>query len=415
MSFGGIIRSVKKECGNMSNPKEYQKRINKWILEAVKGSERPSDIEVQDFAALYASMRVQGVYGPVYDTLKNWDPPEDMFRFYEKDCRGVVAVNYRLWFETRDIVNLLNENDIICAVLKGPSTAMYYPVPELRKSGDIDIMVLESDMERAIELAQKRGYTAPKLSYAPHEVGLTNSQKGILLELHRGMADELSDPGVNEYLQSLCPAMVSAAVGMEIIDGMTLPVLREDYHAFFLLIHMVNHFVRKGFGLKLLADWKYFFDEPFDAALEDSLLDMIKTAKIQTFTSAVTMACVKYLGADYEKMKFLCLEEISDETVDELMNEVFDSGEFGQIDKSRMILAEGSSFADLFKAFHGEMKRQHPESSKYVVTWPFLWISTYVGFVRNNKKLGRNTNTAKVVESARKRSRFNESLKILKK
>ena len=399
----------------MSDTKEYQQKINGWLLELAKGAPRPDDITDVDFTALFASARVQGMSGPCYDTLKEWMPPEDMFRFYEKDCRGIVSVNYRLWFETKALVDLLNMNDIICAVLKGPSTASYYPVPELRKSGDIDIMVFASDMEKAVEIVKERGYTAPKISYAPHEVGLTSADKGILLELHRGMADELSDPEVNKYLDSLCPSMVAGAVEMEIMEGMVLPVLREDYHAFFLLIHMLNHFVRKGFGLKLMVDWKCFFDVPMDETLRDSFMTMVRTAKIETFTSAVSKTCIKYLGANPENMAFICGEDVPEETIDELINEVFASGEFGQTDKSRMILSQGSSLWDLFKTFHKEMRRQHAEASKYIVTWPYLWVATYLGFVSNNKKLGRNTNTAKVVESARERSRFVESLKLLEK
>ncbi|MCR4842914.1 MAG: nucleotidyltransferase family protein [Eubacterium sp.] len=384
------------------------------MFDLICGRERPESVTDEDALYLFEALASQGISAALYREIEAWDFSAPIMELYRTRCEGFVRNNYRLWFETRALVNLFLENEIPCVVLKGPVTAVCYPIPEHRKSGDIDILVPESYIDKAVSAAASRGYAGSKESYAIHEVGMY-SPEGIVLEIHKFFADEWSDPEVNEFIKEIRMPAISTAVEVDIMPGMRLPGLREDYHAFYLLIHMVNHFVRKGFDLKLLMDWKCFFSTEFPDDLKDSLMGMIKRGKMSTFTSAVTLICVKKMGLDRENCEFLISEEVSDEILESFLDEIIDSQISGVKDSSRMIAAESDSLWGLFKAFHGEMVRQHRKAARCFLFWPVLWVMTYVNFLRNNKKYNRNTSTAQVIKSSRERSRYRKQLKLFEK
>lgn len=67
---------------------------------------------------------------------------------------------YQIEQFTRRIADLLEKNGISYVLLKGISLADFYPVPEYRKLGDVDIYINDKEMfNRAEELLLANGYT----------------------------------------------------------------------------------------------------------------------------------------------------------------------------------------------------------------------------------------------------------------
>ena len=62
---------------------------------------------------------------------------------WQQAARRTVSQNYHLLFTGKFLTGLLREADIPVALLKGTATSAYYPVPELRKSGDVDLYLLK--------------------------------------------------------------------------------------------------------------------------------------------------------------------------------------------------------------------------------------------------------------------------------
>ena len=77
----------------------------------------------------------------------------------ESISRTTVRQSYHLLFLTRDLVRLLEERGIPVLVLKGCGVAELYPVPELRKSGDVDVLIPGNCVEAAAELLEKEGFS----------------------------------------------------------------------------------------------------------------------------------------------------------------------------------------------------------------------------------------------------------------
>lgn len=126
--------------------------------------------------------------------------------------------------------------------LKGSVLRPYYPDPAMRTSCDIDILVHEDDLARAVECLQTScAYTAEKYNY--HDVTMI-SPDGIHLELHFS---------IQEYMDKM-DAVLSR------VWDYTVPVneyeykLSDEFFVFHILSHMTYHFVEGGCGIRSFMD-----------------------------------------------------------------------------------------------------------------------------------------------------------------
>lgn len=99
----------------------------------------------------------------------------------------------QLEHELRGLLARFDEESIPSILLKGPAVAArYYPRPELRPYGDIDLLVRDADEERTHELLEARGF---ELTGGGHDDPLHHDhakfqsiferQDGCVVEIHR--------------------------------------------------------------------------------------------------------------------------------------------------------------------------------------------------------------------------------------
>ena len=99
----------------------------------------------------------------------------------------------------------MEEQGIPVILLKGCTAAEYYPVPELRKSGDIDLLMRnEKEARQACDALAQKGFVQEK-SLANHHINCV-SPDGICVELHNMLAEPFDKSEVNSYLDSLIPS-----------------------------------------------------------------------------------------------------------------------------------------------------------------------------------------------------------------
>lgn len=179
---------------------------------------------------------------------------------WQQAARRTVSQNYHLLFTGKFLTGLLSEADIPVALLKGTATSAYYPVPELRKSGDVDLYLLkEGDLPKARALFLAHGMTVKEEQHSLHHLVMQTAE-GIVVELHTLIAEPFDNAAMNTYLEK-CRELFAAHTEEKEIMGVTLPVLTGACHAYELLLHMLQHFLRAGFGLKLLCDWVVFWEK----------------------------------------------------------------------------------------------------------------------------------------------------------
>jgi len=372
-----------------------------------KGNEAGEDEELfekADMGLLIQIAKKHKVLPLLYDVLCSGEGSRGLSDSWKKQVedisRRTVKQSYRLLFLTRRLVKEMEEAGLSVLVLKGCGAASLYPVPELRKSGDVDLLVRERELEQAAEILAKSGFYVGESQHANHH-RVYCSPEGIDVELHTMLAEPFRDERLNRCMRELLPDFFERKVYTDCM-GVELPVPMEQHQALQLLLHMLQHFLRSGFGLKLLCDWVVFWNREEARCLTADFLELTEKCHIRDFAETVTRVCMDYLGLDGNpEMGEGCSGELSAD----FLWDVFEAEEFGKADRDRMVIVENRSLGAYLKEFHYQMKMNHPRASKHVLLWPGLWVVTLAVFLNNNRKLNRGS-AREIMRNAGRRSRL---------
>lgn len=375
-----------------------------------KALERLSpDVDYARVIAVAESHKVMALLHPV---LEHAGLQESIWKIVDRKGEQTVRQSYRLLMLSRYVIGLLKENGIDAILLKGCGTAAWYPVPELRKSGDIDLLFKSEDETRkALQILAQQGFVTTEDQPANHHI-VCESRDSVSLELHMSLAEPFDSEKTNRFLAD-CQKEYFAHRRVVDCMGVAFELTSDGYHAFYLLLHMLQHYVRAGFGVKLLCDWVVFWESPLSEEEKKIFLRLTQESGTFGFAVMMTRVCVKYLGLREKQVEFLMQVEPKDvcDLTEELMAEIFEAEEFGHSSKDRMVVLRGTGLMDYAREFHHQMKLNYPKAGKIMVLYPVLWIMTLCGFLYRNRTL-RKVSGRQILKKAKKRSLLTEQMRL---
>lgn len=375
-----------------------------------KALERLSpDVDYARVIAVAESHKVMALLHPV---LEHAGLQESIWKIVDRKGEQTVRQSYRLLMLSRYVIGLLKENGIDAILLKGCGTAAWYPVPELRKSGDIDLLFKSEDETRkALQILAQQGFVTTEDQPANHHI-VCESRDSVSLELHMSLAEPFDSEKTNRFLAD-CQKEYFAHRRVVDCMGVAFELASDGYHAFYLLLHMLQHYVRAGFGVKLLCDWVVFWESPLSEKEKKIFLRLTQESGTFGFAVMMTRVCVKYLGLREKQVEFLMQAEPKDvcDLTEELMAEIFEAEEFGHSSKDRMVVLRGTGLMDYAREFHHQMKLNYPKAGKIMVLYPVLWIMTLCGFLYRNRTL-RKVSGRQILKKAKKRSQLTEQMRL---
>ena len=328
-----------------------------------------------DWKAVYTELRMQAVQHLCADLLVTADRA-NMFYYIQN-----LSENMRHWHgimeQQQSLVAMLTQAGIPCAVLKGAAADQYYPKPEYRCMGDIDLIVRPEDFDRALELVQREW-----------ELLLENSRhkdlrrNGVLLELHRAFA-AFRDP-------QLCKLLDDA-----IFDGIphtetrplgkfTFPCLPRKINGLILLTHLNIH-METGLGMRQMIDWMMYVDRELDDTFwQEEFAAAARSLGLEKLALTVTRMCQIYLGLREDITWCRGAEE---DLCADLLDHTFRQGNFGRKTAERINTAIGVvSAAKNLPVFFREMQRRGminwKAAQKHSILRPFAWMFQIFRYIR---------------------------------
>ena len=171
---------------------------------------------------------------------------------YRQEVYTAVFRYERILFETEELRRILNGERISFVPLKGAVIRQYYPEPWLRTSCDIDILVHEEDLERAVTaLKEKLGYNCKREEKGSHDIQLY-SPSGVHLELHYKLVEENINLKANIVLSDIWNYIEEEKTCF------AEKIITDDIFYFYFIAHTAKHFVNGGCGIKPFIDlWVY--------------------------------------------------------------------------------------------------------------------------------------------------------------
>lgn len=241
-----------------------------------------------DWQSLCREAGSQSVHLLAYDSLTEEEraamPPDTAARWQQLALSSMWH-NEQLLHEQQALLRALD--GIPCVILKGSSSAMCYPRPELRCAGDIDLLFFPADLERAEVILTGRGYQPPEGSHAYHR---SMRRGAFAAELHfepPGIPQGDAGAPLRAYFQN--------AAGEAVSRG-GLPVLPEEKQAVLLLLHKLEHITSSGLGLRQLCDWAVFVHRAMTPALWRTLEPKLARFGLLRFALVITRICVEALA-----------------------------------------------------------------------------------------------------------------------
>lgn len=388
-----------------------EQELCKLLSDALHGKKSSNTPRGIDWMKLIRMADHHKVLSLLYDLLQDTDIAEEQKKSIQQITRQIVQQTYRLLFLGKSIIEELKEHGIDAILLKGCGVAALYPVPEYRKSGDIDLLLQnQKEVIDACEILEKRGFRKEAQQHANYHIACTEPE-GIELELHMALAEDFDNEKTNLYLKKCQRDFFEHRTKTDVM-GVDFLLAAKPYQAFYLLLHMLHHFLGAGFGLKLLCDWVVFWEHPVTDEDKEIFINMCSQIGIAGFAYLVTRLCTDFLGLDKNKVSFIvCEEQMEEETILLFMKEIFEAEEFGHSDSSRMVVLRGIKLRDYVREFHHQMKLTYPKAGRCIVLYPALWIMTLCGFLYRNRKI-RGTSGKKILKKTYKRSKLMEQMHL---
>ncbi len=215
-----------------------------------------------EWGAIMKLAKTQALMGLVGDVLltrseiRETLPPKFVERLQEIPMTN-VGMHSQMNMTLQLLVLTLRKAGIEPVLLKGQGLSRYYPTPELRQCGDIDIYVGESNYEKAYDAILPIVSEIDDKSKIWNWMHFDAKIGTVMVEVHQ-KADYMSsrkgdkiyrDFMVNGLSKDLCPMRFGN------VDVMTP---NDTYNAFYVFYHLWRHFSTSGVGLRQFCDWACF-------------------------------------------------------------------------------------------------------------------------------------------------------------
>ncbi len=283
---------------------------------------RFKDCADKDWALCHSLASEQGVMAIAWDAVialpaelqperrlkLNWALAVEKYsETYSRYCRTI-----------KEVSDFYASHGIATVQLKGVGLSTYYPVPERRQGGDIDIYTYSADRsvmsdkeanELADELIRQKGIEVEIHSYKHSNF----FYKGIPVENHKFFTNVESFRAAAEantlLLEHFNPCKAVLA------DKYEISVPSAEFNSVFVIMHALQHFT-SGLALHHLCDWACVLKK-CGHELPMRISDKRFTASVR----AMTQLCRRYLGTEVPVENGL--EEIENIIMKEILHPKF--------------------------------------------------------------------------------------------
>ena len=328
-----------------------------------------------DWKAVYAELQLQAVQHLCVDVLASADKT-NMF-YYIQNLSENVRKWHHLMEQQQELIAGLSQAGIPCAILKGAAADQYYPKPEYRCMGDIDLIVRPEDFDRALALVQK-----------DWELLLENSRhkdlrrNGVLLELHRAFSS-FRAPQLSQFLDNAIFDSIPQAENRR-LGKFTFPCLPKKINGLILLTH-INIHMETGLGMRQMIDWMMYVDRELDDRFwQEEFSHAARHLGLEKLAITVTRMCQIYLGL---REDITWCREAEEDLCADLLDHTFRQGNFGRKTTDRINIAIGVvSAAKNLPVFFRELQRRGminwKAAQKHGILRPFAWLFQIFRYIR---------------------------------
>ncbi|MBR3019134.1 MAG: nucleotidyltransferase family protein [Clostridia bacterium] len=326
---------------------------------------------------VYRELSAQAVSALPGFILPSLQLPDDLLKHWKCQIYGQI-MRHDAYMEAQQSLPVT----VPYVILKGSSAAKYYPHPELRAMGDIDVMTRREDYEAACRMLLENGYLETTDECDEHRARHRKFEKnGFTVEIHILFASMNSPETTKRFDDLIISNITPSHVLPDLVNGMVL-------------IEHINQHMEYGLGLRQIIDFMMFAHQCLTEETWPAFEKMLEETGLKTLALAVMRMCEIYLGLSSHPW---CVR-IDEKLCAHLMDYVLSCGDFGGKRERSASLSTGR--AEKLRhpiAALRELQQRGEENwpgAKKPYLKPFAWLWQGCRFFRETEDLAGGYATA---------------------
>lgn len=334
-----------------------------------------NDEELSDIYALAKSHDLSHILHPYFKNCGFNINNEDLSKKIKSSYNMAVFRDVKREYVKSEVFNIFNNADIKFVPLKGAVISQLYPQSWMRTSCDIDILVDETEIEKALDVLSANGFeTNRERNY--HDVSLYKD--GTHIELHYNICENL--PRIDSVLLKVWE-YCRQADNYEYRES-------PEFLVFHHIAHMCYHFVFGGCGIKPFIDL-YLLKTKVDYS-ESELRILLEQSEL-----------VKFYDKVCELMNVWFADAEHNSVTQKMEAYILNGGVFGNIDNNSIMMSalrdsKAKNFFTIVFPSYDTMCNTYPVLRKHKFLLVFYYIKRIIQKLTQNgdRVVGRMANLA---------------------
>lgn len=273
----------------------------------------------EDWPAIYHEFISQRIIANPANLLDKFSIPDECRKMWDSSIRNMELFTLKLLVNQSILVRLLDNHSIPYAILKGSSSAIYYPEPVHRSMGDVDLIVRPGDFERVEQLMLSAGFVKTNDNYR-HANFVYNH---ISFELHRVFSHELG----GNFLDRLVFNQLEYTRKVSVC-GFSFSMLSSVANGIVMIEH-ISHHLQGGVGLRHMIDWFMYVKKELTDEKWPAFRSISDQLGLTTLSKTITRLGQLYFGLD---SSILWCQDVDMDVCAQLVDFIFLRGNFGRKD-----------------------------------------------------------------------------------
>ena len=361
-------------------------------------------ISAEDWQNIFKRAQTHHVLPLIYESVYHISDLQDSaFAAMKQQVRFQMMLQTMKTYDFLDLNRHLREQGIRPLVVKGIVCRNLYPKPDLRSSGDEDVLIPVQQFCGCHEAMESFGMSVaePGADLAEaHEIPYRKKNSSLYIELHKYLFPPENEAygDLNRFFVGVFDRAVE-----ETFQGEAVLTMAPTDHLFYLICHSLKHFLHSGFGIRQVCDIVLFAERYGHRIDWEQVLENCREIRAEKFAAAVFRIGENHLEFDAAAA---CYPDAWRQTeIDEMpmLHDLLDSGIYGGAELSRkhsstITLTAAAAqkqgakspnglMASLFPSVD-TMKKRYPYLSKHPYLLPVAWgsrMAQYGKEIRKNK------------------------------
>lgn len=275
-----------------------------------------------------------------------------------------------------ELCQLMADNGIPIFVFKGQTIARSYSDVGIRQSGDIDFYCYPEYWNRALHLFKDKYKVSLNDLYTEKDVEFTVN--GIAYEMHNRLT-LFANPCHSRYWEDVVMPEIIANPYFVTINGYDVPTLAPTYNVLYVFVHIFQHLISEGIGLRQFCDWARLLGVLHDEIDVDIIDRHLKGIGLRKAYNGLGAILTDYLGLPEESFPFTITED-DRRRAKELMDDIMEKGNFGHNHPCHNKPGIKHGIGHLQTIFRQSLKFGHyaPNEVWWKIPYMFKWWSVKI-------------------------------------